>query len=154
LLVVCFGGVLLVGAPYLPTLSPQIKEALELAELKKGQTLLELGCGDGRVLIAAAKSGAQVIGYELNPLLYMFAWLRTRRYRSQVCVRWGNFWRASWPPADVIFVFLLPKYMSKLDKQCMRYPYMPITLVSIAFPIASRQPQASRHSIYLYRYGD
>jgi hypothetical protein len=46
-MLICFGGVLLFGAPYLPTLKPQVHAALELANLKPGQTLLELGCGDG-----------------------------------------------------------------------------------------------------------
>lgn len=68
-LILCFGGVLLFGAPYLPTLTPQVQAALELCKLQSGDTLLELGCGDGKVLIAAAERGATVIGYELNPLL-------------------------------------------------------------------------------------
>src|SRR3982751_238116 len=91
-IIVCFAGVLLFGAPYLPTLKPQIQTALKLADLKSGQTLLELGCGDGKVLIAAAQRGLHVVGYELNPLLFLVAWLRTRRYRKQVRVVWGNFW--------------------------------------------------------------
>jgi ribosomal protein L11 methylase PrmA len=65
----CFGFVLIFGAPYLPTLDKPMKAALELAELKPGQTLLELGCGDGKVLIAAAKQGVHATGFELNPLL-------------------------------------------------------------------------------------
>src|SRR5688572_25475247 len=99
LLAVCFAGVLLFGAPYLPTLRPQVKAALELAELRKGETLLELGCGDGKVLIAAARQGIKAVGYELNPLLALLAWLRTRRYGGNVKVVWGNFWREDWPPA-------------------------------------------------------
>ena len=60
LIVVCvvglfsFAAVLLVGAPYLPTLRPQVLTGLDLLHLKKGQTMLELGCGDGRVLLEAA----------------------------------------------------------------------------------------------------
>jgi hypothetical protein len=76
---ICFAGVILFGAPYLPTLKPQIHAALELANLRPGQTLIELGCGDGRVLIAAAHTGIKSIGYELNPLLALIAWIRTIR---------------------------------------------------------------------------
>ncbi len=81
-LIVCFAGVLLFGAPYLPTLKPQMKTALKLAGSTAGETLLELGCGDGRVLIAAARRGYNAVGYELNPLLALLAWARTRRYRQ------------------------------------------------------------------------
>src|SRR5579859_4724806 len=113
-LLMCFGGVLLVGAPYLPTLSPQVKVALDLANLEAGQTLLELGCGDGKVLIAAAKRGIKSVGYELNPIIAAVAWIRTRRYRKLVTVIWGDFWSRPWPEADAIFVFLLPRLMNKL----------------------------------------
>jgi SAM-dependent methyltransferase len=115
--VLIFGFVVLYGAPYLPTLAPQIDIALELVDLKDGQHLLELGCGDGRVLIAAAEKGIQVTGYELNPILALLAWLRTRKYNGQVKIVWGNFWRHKMPPMDGIFVFLLPRYMEKLDKK-------------------------------------
>ena len=148
----CFCGVLLVGAPYLPTLTPQVKAALELADLRPGQTLLELGCGDGKVLIAAAKQGINTVGYELNPLLVIVAWIRTRRYRRQVRIIWGNFWRHPWPEAEAVFTFLLPKYMGKLNKKVMQYEHKPVKLVSFAFPIAGRQANAQKSGVYLYKY--
>jgi hypothetical protein len=152
ILLVCFAGVLLFGAPYLPTLRPQMQLALELANLKPGQTLLELGCGDGRVLIAAAKQGVNSIGYELNPIMAVIAWLRTRRYRRHVKIVWGDFWRADWPSADAIFTFLLPRYMDKLDKKCMAYAHKPIKLVSFAFEINERPASAHKKGVFLYEY--
>lgn len=149
---ICFSGVVLVGAPYVPTLGPQVEVALALAELEAGQTMLELGCGDGKVLLAAAKQGANVVGYELNPLLAAVAWLRTRRYRRQVRVVWGDFWRKPWPPAEVIFTFLLPKYMDKLNKKIMRYDSKPVKLVSFAFDVPDRKPAAQKSGVYLYIY--
>lgn len=115
-----FAFVVAFGAPYLPTLSPQISTALKLADLKPGQTLIELGSGDGRVMVAAAKQGIRVIGYELNPLLVLYSWLITRRYRGNVRIVWANFWRRPLPEADAIFTFLLPKYMKKLDTKIVQ----------------------------------
>jgi SAM-dependent methyltransferase len=152
IILLCFGAVVLFGAPYLPTLSPQVKVALELADLKAGQTLLELGCGDGKVLIAAAQRGINVVGYELNPLMALVAWLRTRRYRKQVKVIWGDLWRQEWPPADAIFTFLLPKFMSKLNKKIMQFTDKPVKLVSFAFAIPDREPDQVKNGVYLYRY--
>jgi SAM-dependent methyltransferase len=153
-LIFCFAGVLLFGAPYLPTLKPQISAALDLADLHQGQCLLELGCGDGRVLVAAAKQGLQVVGYELNPLLAFIAWLRTRRYGKQARVICGDFWRIPWPAADAIFVFLLPKYMAKLDKNIVRYKYKPVKLVSFAFKVPDRPIAKELNGVYRYDYGD
>ena len=64
--VLLFGFVVIFGAPYLPTLSRQTEDALELLDLKTGQTLLELGSGDGRVLLAAAKRNLKAVGYEIK----------------------------------------------------------------------------------------
>ena len=151
-LIICFGGVVFFGAPYLPTLDPQVKSAMQLADLKSGQTLLELGCGDGKVLLAAAQQGINVVGYELNPILALVAWLRTIRYRKIAKIKWGNFWFQAWPKADAIFVFLLPKYMDKLDTKINQYSHKPIKLVSFAFEIKSKQPSATKDGVYAYIY--
>lgn len=152
LLLICFAGVLLVGAPYLPTLSPQVKTALQLANLKPGQTLLELGCGDGKVLIAAAQQGYKAVGYELNPLLAGIAWLRTRKYRKLVIVKCANFWKTDWPPADAIFVFLLPRFMSRLDTAILKYDTKPVRLISFAFKIPDKKISREKNGVYVYDY--
>lgn len=150
----CFGFVLLFGAPYLPTLRPQVELALDMLKLEPGQTLLELGCGDGGVVLAAARRGLNVVGYELNPLMAAVAWLRTWRYHKngQVRVVWGNFWRQSWPPAEGIFTFLLQKYTADLDTKIIQYPHKPVKLVSFAFTIEGRKPVRSAQGLYLYQY--
>lgn len=151
-LLVCFAGVLLVGAPYLPTLSPQVDAALKLADLSPGDTLLELGCGDGKVLIAAARRGINVVGYEINPWLVIVAWLRTWRYRKHVRIIWGDFWQKPWPQAEAIFVFLLPKYMTKLHKKCIQYNHKPVKLISFAFTIAEQKPSKQLSGVFCYQY--
>ncbi len=152
IVVLCFGLVVFIGAPYLPTLRPQIETAFELLELKPGQTMLELGCGDGRVLVAAAQRGIRSIGYELNPLLFMFAWLRTRRYRKLISVRFADFWTTKWPQTDAIFGFILPKYMSKLDKKVMQQVSKPVKVISFAFAIPDRRPLKAKANLFLYEY--
>jgi 16S rRNA A1518/A1519 N6-dimethyltransferase RsmA/KsgA/DIM1 with predicted DNA glycosylase/AP lyase activity len=151
-LIACFGGVLLFGAPYLPTLRPQIQAALELAELKSGDTLLELGSGDGKVLVAAARQGINVVGYELNPLLVAFSWLRTRKYRNKVRIIWGDYWQNDWPEHQAIFTFLLPRYMTKLDKKVIQSKHKPVKLVSFAFEVPHRPAEAERGGVFLYVY--
>lgn len=147
--ILAFGAVLLRGAPYLPTLDAQGRAALELLNLKPGQTLLELGSGDGRVLVLAAQAGLSVVGIELNPFLVAASWLRTRRYRKQVRIVWGDFWRTEWPPCDGVFVFLLDPFMPKLDGR-MRQIKKP--LASVAFKIPGRKAAAEKAGVFLYEY--
>ncbi len=147
-----FTFVILFGAPYLPTLSKQVPKALDLIDLKPGQTLLELGSGDGRILAAAAQRGITSVGYELNPLLVIYSWLRTRRYGKKVRVVWGNYWVKPLPAADGIFVFLLNPYMEKLNKKIVQDFSKPVKLVSFAFEIPSRKPIKQKGGLYLYQY--
>ena len=152
IVVLLFGMVVLFGAPYLPTLKPQMNTAFELLDLEEGQHLLELGCGDGGVLVAAAKRGYRVTGYELNPLLVIICRVRTWKYRKQVRVVWGNFWLKKLPAADGIFVFLLPKHMDKLDKKITQEFGKPVKLVSYAFAIPTRAAKQEQGGLYLYNY--
>jgi hypothetical protein len=151
-IVLSFGLIVFVGAPYVPTLTPQVAAALKLADLQPGQTMLELGSGDGKVLIAAAQQGIQVVGYELNPFLVVISWLRTRRYRQLVTIKMGNFWNTSWPKAEVIFVFLHPRFMQKLDKKIIQYNHKPVNLVSFAFEVPNRKPVTKLQGVLLYEY--
>jgi SAM-dependent methyltransferase len=154
-LVLLFGFVVIFGAPYLPTLKKQTAEALDLLDLKPGQTLLELGCGDGRVVKAAAQRGLKVTGYELNPILVIIAKLNTIKYRGQTKIIWGNYWQKDWPETDGIFVFLLDKYMKRLDKNIVQKradQSKLIRLVSFTFKIPGRKPIAQQGGLLLYKY--
>jgi 16S rRNA A1518/A1519 N6-dimethyltransferase RsmA/KsgA/DIM1 with predicted DNA glycosylase/AP lyase activity len=150
---VCFVFVIAFGAPFLPTLKPQVGKALDMIDLRPGDTLLELGSGDGRVLAAAAERGITAIGYELNPLLVVYSWLRTRKYGKKVQVKWANFWRITLPKTDGIFVFLLQPYMEKLHKKIVQEQAgHKVKLVSFAFTITSQKPARSDSGMFLYEY--
>jgi SAM-dependent methyltransferase len=153
LVIICFSFVVFVGPPYLPTLNPQVKTALDMLNLKPGQTMLELGCGDGKVLVAAAQRGWQVTGIELNPVLVLVCKLRTWRYRKQVKVRWGNYWDTRlWGQADGIFGFVLPRYMTKLDKNIVQWKKGKVKLASFAFRIPGKPVDREDNGVFLYEY--
>jgi SAM-dependent methyltransferase len=159
IIVLCFSLVVLVGPPYLPTLDKPLAAALELLDLQPGQTLIELGCGDGKVLVAAARRGWKVVGIELNPILVVVCWLRTWRYHRQVKVVWGNYWLLrSWPAADGIFGFVLPRYMAKLDHTIRQWQHrsdmagQPVKLASFAFAIPGKTVSRERDGVMLYKY--
>jgi SAM-dependent methyltransferase len=149
----------------LPTLTKQVTVALDMLDLKPGETMIELGCGDGKVLIAAAQRGWKVVGIELNPILVVVCKMRTWRYRKQVRVVMGNYWDiSSWPPASGIFGFVLPKYMLKLDDCIMRWQAQhikrgktagslkPVKLASFAFTIPGKKVVREQDGVYLYKY--
>ena len=64
------------GAPWHPLFPGTIRRILEFAEIKQGETLCDLGCGDGRILIAAANEySAKGIGIEIDPIKFGLACL-------------------------------------------------------------------------------
>lgn len=149
-----FSFVVIFGAPYVPTLKRQRKTALDLLDLKPGQAFCDLGCGDGRLLMAAAQKGCRAIGYEINPVLAAIAWLRTRRYGGRVKVVCGNFWRANITDADAVFVFLIDRHMKRLDKYLNRqFKDKRVKVVSYAFKVPNKKIASEVNALYLYNYG-
>lgn len=149
---VLFVFVIAFGAPYLPTLKSRAPDALKLLNLKPGQTLVELGSGDGRLLRLAAKEGIYSIGYELNPLLVMWTYLVSWRYRKYITVHLGNFWHHKLPPTDGIYAFLLDPYMEKLNKKIIQECDKKVKLVSFAFEIPGKKATKEINGMRLYEY--
>ena len=152
-MVLVYGAVLLFGAPYFPTLKNQLDKPLKLMDLKPGQVVYDLGCGDGRLLKLAARQGLVAIGYELNPFVALYAWVTTLRYGSRVKVKWGNFWHADISNADGVFVFLITHHMQHLDQFLLAQKFKkPVRVVSHAFKIPGHQPVKKSGAMFLYIY--
>ena len=147
-----FGLAAFIGAPYLPILRRDYGPLLELAELKPGQTLLDLGSGDGRLLREVAKRGVRAIGYEINPVLYVVSWIVCWRHRSLVSINLGDYWHTKLPPADIIYVFLLDRYMGRLDRKLSRELSRPTRVVSFVFQIPGRTAVRSSRNTFVYDY--
>lgn len=139
------------GAPWLPTRRADVKRALDYMELEPESTVLDLGCGSGNVLRAAAERGYNAIGYEINPLLYVIARWRTRGY-DRVKVYWRDYWRVQLPPADGIFVFSIGYFMEKLHAKLSQELTQPTIVVSYTFPIPGKTPIKKENAFYVYRF--
>jgi len=94
-------------APYVPTKMDSIKKILKLAGAKKGKKFYELGSGDGRVVIEAAKLGAASISkrkaHQLN--------LKNTRFIH------GNIFSKNYSEADIVYIYLLHKGVKRLEEK-------------------------------------
>lgn len=135
------------GAPFVPTNTATALAMIRLANITKGASVYDLGSGDGKLLRIAAKHGAKVVGYEINPLLVLWSNLRG------VPTRWKNFWYANISDADVIFVYLLPNRMenleTKLKKECKKGTI--IVSNSFIFPKWKIVRKDLVHHVYVFR---
>jgi hypothetical protein len=153
LIVLPFGIGAILGAPYLPILHRDSERLLKLAGLKPGQTLVDLGSGDGRLLRAAAARGIKCIGYEINPYLVLISRLICWRYRHLVTIHTADLWQTKLPPADVIYIFGLERYMQRFAAKFATEITKPTKVVSYIFEIPGRQAIHQTANTYVYEYG-
>ncbi len=149
------------GALYVSTSGARIKAFLDAVPMRPDQLLMDLGCGDGRVLCRSSdRYGVRAVGFELNPL----AWLRARLRcsgRQGVRVVRGNFWKADLKDADVVFCYLFPDVMGRMAEKINTEVKPGAVVVSCNFPVPGLVPQqvlrpagALHHDpIYIYRIG-
>lgn len=150
LLAVIAGVSLILGAPFVPTHKQSVDKAIRMLGLRKGQHLIELGAGDGRIAVAAAKKGIRVEAFEINPLVFIVCWFRTRPYRRLVKVRLKDFKSSAWSKETrAIYVFGNKFIMNYLAVRLQRWP-RPIRVVSYGYELPGSKP--SRQSGGLWRY--
>jgi cyclopropane fatty-acyl-phospholipid synthase-like methyltransferase len=110
------------GALYVPTDRKMVEDMLDIANVGVEDIVVDLGSGDGRLVIAAAKRGARAVGYEVNPAL---VWLSNREIRKahleeKARVHWKDFWRADLSPYSVVTVFGIGHIMKRLERKLER----------------------------------
>ncbi len=102
---------------WVPTPAPLVERMLDMADLTPSDRLIDLGSGDGRTVIAAARRGAQSLGVEYNPDMVALA----RRNAEEAGVAdlatfvQGDLFETDLSKADVITMFLLPSINEKLS---------------------------------------
>ena len=141
------------GSPFLRTHKKPIESAMDLLELKKGDRFVDLGSGDGSVLIAAAKRGATVEGYELNPILWLVSLVRTRKYRSQITIHWGDMWQVDLTKFNKMFVFLDSRFLPKLVRKISSSDKK-ILVASYSYKFADQPIITTKDGIHLYQFND
>ncbi len=148
---ICFvvGGFL--GAIWVPAKNKDLSSLVRRLKLGPEDRVIEFGSGDGRFLKLVAAQGATVTGYEINPLLWLFASLRcinNRRVKNKL----GSAWGKSFETADVVFAFLMPKFMGRLENKLDRELKPSTIVITYIFPLPNKDHFLFKNSCYYYKW--
>lgn len=148
-------------APYVSSPQRVVDKMLELAGLKPGELLYDLGCGDGRVLITAVqKYRAKAVGVELSPDVAKMARENIRKagIENRVKVIEGNLLDVDVSPADVVVIYLLTQSNDLLRPKLERSLRPGARVISHDYKVPGWNPSdvekaqayGRAHTIYVY----
>jgi cyclopropane fatty-acyl-phospholipid synthase-like methyltransferase len=143
------------GAPWHPLLPGTIRRILRFAELRPGETFCDLGCGEGRVLIAAAKEfSANAIGVEIDPLKVLLVRLLARMngVDDRVRVVRGNLFDFDPGSADVLYLYLTHQAMDKLFPEILKKLKPSARIISYRFCLRGMTPDKVSEDKTLFLY--
>lgn len=130
------------GVPYVPTPWSVVQAMLKAAKLKKGDVVYDLGAGDGRLLIAAKRANPGIIarGCELTPTVWLLGKLCVWWSGQEVDLRLRDAFRMKVADADVIFLYVMPEMLRRLEKIFDRQLRPGTRVISNTFQLARRKP--------------
>lgn len=142
------------GAPFVRTRRDRMKTMLSLAAIKPGETVIDLGSGDGTLLLEAARLGANAIGVELNPFLVWYSRARAKKsgLGDRIRVIRKNFFSYPLGHADVVFLYLLTTTNDALRGKLEQELKPGTRVISNTFPINGWTPTAHENSVFRYGF--
>jgi len=107
---------------YVPTEQTVVDKMLDMAKVNKKDVVFDLGCGDGRIVCAAAKNfGAKGVGVDIDPARIQDCMVTMKKFgvtKEQVDIREGDALKVKdLDRASVIMLYMLPEFMEKLEPQ-------------------------------------
>jgi len=145
----------LIGTGWLPSPMKMVRRMLEMAEVKPGDTLYDLGAGDGRIVITAAEEfGARAVGVEADPLRLLWSRLRIRMagLEDRASVLWGNFFHTDLGDATVVTIYQRRGTNNDLREKLERELKPGARVVSYMFSFDGWRPEEVDEDSRVYLY--
>jgi SAM-dependent methyltransferase len=130
--------------PFVPTPHSLVERMLDLASVGPSDYLIDLGCGDGRIAVAAARRGARALGVDLDPLRIeeAAAAARIAGVEAHVRFRRQDLFRTPIWEASVVALYLLPRINLALRPRLLTELRAGARIVSHAFDMGDWRPEA------------
>jgi 16S rRNA A1518/A1519 N6-dimethyltransferase RsmA/KsgA/DIM1 with predicted DNA glycosylase/AP lyase activity len=141
------------GPPFVPSRKKAILQMIKLADPQKNDLLLDIGSGDGRIVLELAKLGFTVHGIEINPFFVLWSnlLLLLNGKLDKARVYWANFNYYNYSKYNIIFCYLFPGTLQKLAPQFNQQLKPGAKIVSNTYIIKGWKEVARSDKIYLYQ---
>jgi SAM-dependent methyltransferase len=146
---------ILMGAPWFPTSMKTVHTMLKIAEVGADDIVYDLGCGDGRTIITAARRyGARAVGIEIDPLRYIWCQIMVTLWgvRDRVKIVYGNFFTQDLNPATVVTCYLLQSTNNKLEEKLLKELRPGTRVVSNTFMFPTMPAVSGDNNVRLYLF--
>lgn len=140
------------GAIYVPTKEKRIQKMIDFLEIRPGEKAVDLGAGDGRLVVALAKAGAEAYGYEINPFLVSRARKNIRKagLEGRAFIHQKNFWKEDLSQFDVVTLYGITHIMKKLEDKLRKELKPNARVASNAFNFPTWEYSKKEGAVYLY----
>jgi hypothetical protein len=144
---------LIQGPPYVPSDDDSAAQMLKLVKAYKPKRILDMGSGDGKLVVLLARQGCRVDGVELKPWL---VWRSRRAIRRAgvgelASVRWGNFWRYDVSGYDLVVLYAIAHAMPRLERKLRAELPVDAVVVSNYFVFPNLKPVKSTARARVYK---
>jgi len=124
---------------------------MKLGNFKKTDNVVEMGCGDGRIINEVAKRGVKsAVGYEFSFFTYLFALLKKWVRGGTEVIKFGNIWKQDYRHVDAIICFLSDNAMNRIKKEIWPKLKKGTRVISNEFKIKGVKEANEAHRVYLY----
>jgi ribosomal protein L11 methylase PrmA len=151
--IISFGVPFVTGAPFAPSTRKSVKKMIELAKIKKGDIAVDLGSGDGRIVIALAKTGTEAHGYEINRFLVWYSRIRIRMagLEKKAFIHSGNFFKEDLSKYNVVIIFGIFNIMKKLGNKLHHELKPGTTIICNNFSLPNWNSTHREGRFYVYK---
>jgi len=147
--------------PYVSSPEETIRKMLDMAQLRRGEVLYDLGCGDGRIVVIATRDyQAKAFGVEIEEGIATAAQQQLKKFNLEEKARiiHGNLFEIDLSEADVVVLYLSLSGNEKLKPKLERELRPNSRIVSLDIPIKGWTPlqiseAPGKHIVYLYKVG-
>lgn len=141
------------GPPFVATADNDAQQMLKTIKEHRSKHIVDLGSGNGKLVIFLANHGYQVDGVELNPLL---VWQSRRAIKKaglqdKAHVKWGSFWSHNVSQYDTVVLYAIKHIMPKLEKKLTTELKPGSLIISNFFTFPNLKPSKTLDRIRIYK---